>query len=93
MPNAGKPDQHQGRQAQSQAANQHQTDEPGEGNHAADRRYREATERFIKEGNVEPAAKEARRAVDDQRENEELQEAERIGRSRAADTDGQDKSG
>ena len=51
-------------------------DEVGEGNHDADRRYREATEKYVKSGAVEPAAKEARRAIDDPRQREELKKAE-----------------
>jgi hypothetical protein len=61
------------------------TDEPGEGNRQADRRYRDATRKFVDSGAVEPAAKEARRAVDDERERQELQEAEKIGKSHRAD--------
>jgi hypothetical protein len=60
---------------------------PGEGNRAADRRYREATEKFVAEGRVEPAADEARRAMDDPDEREELERAEEIGRSRAREHD------
>ena len=61
------------------------TDEPGEGNREADRRYREATRKFVDSGAVEPAAKEARRAVDDPAEREELKEAEKAGKSHRAD--------
>lgn len=57
----------------------------GEGNRTADRRYREATEKFIAEGKVAQAADEARRALDDEDEREELERAERVGRARAAD--------
>jgi hypothetical protein len=64
-----------------------EADEPGEGNRAADRRYREATERFVKEGNVDEAAAEARRAVDDPDERRDLEQAERAGKSHAADKD------
>jgi hypothetical protein len=59
-----------------------QGEEPGEGNHEADRRYREATERFVKQGGVEPAADEARRAIDDDKQRKDLEEAEQAGRSR-----------
>lgn len=62
-------------------------EEPGEGNRAADRRYREATKHFIDEGRVGPAAEEARRAVEDEKERRDLEEAEEIGRSRAAEHD------
>jgi hypothetical protein len=64
------------------------TDEPGEGNREADRRYRESTRKFVDSGAVEPAAKEARRAVDDEREREALKEAEKIGKSHRADVVG-----
>jgi hypothetical protein len=59
-------------------------DEVGEGNHAADQRYREATERFIAEGKVAPAAAEAVRALDDKKERRALEEAEARGRAPAA---------
>jgi hypothetical protein len=58
-------------------------DEIGEGNHDADRRYREATERFVKSGAVEPAAQEARRAVEDPTEGEDLKKAEDEARHHA----------
>lgn len=64
------------------------TDEPGEGNREADRRYREATRKFVDSGAVEPAAKEARRAIDDPAEREELNEAENAGKSHRADVVG-----
>ena len=63
-----------------------ESDEPGEGNRKADRRYREGVERFVADGGVDPAAREARRAVDDD-DRVELEEAERIGRSRAKEHD------
>ena len=59
------------------------TEEIGEGNHAADRRYREATETFIAEGKVAAAAREAQRAVEDEREGRELKQAEERGRAPA----------
>ena len=62
-------------------------DEPGEGNHDADRRYREATDRFVKSGAVDPAAKEARRAIDDPKQREDLKKAEEVGKSHRADLD------
>jgi hypothetical protein len=62
-------------------------EEPGEGNHEADRRYRDATKRFIDEGKVEPAAKNARHAIDDDKERAELEKAEELGRARAAEHD------
>jgi hypothetical protein len=60
-------------------------DEPGEGNREADRRYRDSTEKFVKSGAVEPAAKEARRAIDDPKQREDLKKAEDIGKSHRAD--------
>lgn len=63
-------------------------DDPvGEGNQAADRRYREATRQYIAEGKVARAADEASRALDDEKEREELERAEREGRSRAKEHD------
>jgi len=59
----------------------------GEGNRSADRRYREATQRYVADGKVAHAADEARRAVDDEDEREELEAAERAGRSRAKEHD------
>jgi hypothetical protein len=56
-------------------------EDPGEGNRQADRRYRDATEKFVAGGGVEPAADEARRAVDDEDERRDLDAAERIGKS------------
>jgi hypothetical protein len=64
------------------------SDEPGEGNREADRRYRDATRKFVESGGVEPAAQEARRAVDDPEEREELNEAEKAGKSHRADVVG-----
>jgi hypothetical protein len=61
------------------------TDQPGEGNRDADRRYRDATKRYVESGAVEAAAKEAARAVDDPREGKDLKEAETIGRSHSRD--------
>ena len=60
---------------------------PGEGNRAADRRYREATEKFVADGKVPEAAEEARRAIENPGEREELERAEEIGRSRAKEHD------
>jgi hypothetical protein len=57
----------------------------GEGNHEADRRYREDTERFIASGKVDEAAQEAKRALVE--EGEELEAAEAEGRSRVAEED------
>ena len=65
-----------------------QSDKPGvkgEGNHEADRRYREATKRFIAGGHVEEAAEEAKRALAE--DPEELEAAEAEGKSRMAEED------
>ncbi|HEX2660787.1 MAG TPA: hypothetical protein VHU40_21045 [Polyangia bacterium] len=63
--------------------NQADTEEIGEGNQAADRRYRKATETFIAEGKVDAAAREAQRAVEDEGERRELERAEEKGRAPA----------
>lgn len=57
----------------------------GEGNYDAARRYREKTERFIKDGRVDEAARNAAPRSDD--EAAELDEAEAAGRDRAAEED------
>jgi hypothetical protein len=57
----------------------------GEGNHEADRRYREETERFIASGRVDEAAREAKRAVEE--DEGELEAAEKAGRARVAEED------
>lgn len=57
----------------------------GEGNHAADQRYRDETKRFIASGRVEEAAREAEAALES--EGEELAAAEAEGRARAAEED------
>jgi hypothetical protein len=46
----------------------------GEGDREADRRHRKASERFAAEGDVQPAAEEARRALEE--DPEDLEEAE-----------------
>jgi hypothetical protein len=51
----------------------------GEGNKSADRRYRKATEEFVKSGRVPGKAQEAADDLDTA-EGEELREAERKGR-------------
>lgn len=48
----------------------------GEGDHEAGRRYQEQTERFREEGKVEPAAREAKEAVEGP-EGTELENARR----------------
>jgi hypothetical protein len=55
-------------------------DEIGEGNHDADRRYRDATEEYVKSGRPDPAGREAQRSMDDERERRDLEEAERRAR-------------
>jgi hypothetical protein len=62
-----------------------QVPEKGEGNHEADREYRERTERFVASGRVDDAATEAKRALDE--EGEELEAAEAAGRARIAEED------
>jgi hypothetical protein len=61
------------------------TEEIGEGNHAADRRYREATEKFIADGKVDGAAREAQRAIEDEREGRELKRAEESAKKGATE--------
>ncbi len=55
-------------------------DEVGEGNRDADRRYREATEEYVKSGRPDSAGREAQRSMDDDRERRDLEEAERRAR-------------
>jgi hypothetical protein len=57
----------------------------GEGNHEADRRYREDTKRFVDSGRVEDAARQAKQAVEE--DPDELEEAEEVGKSRIAEED------
>ena len=59
--------------------------EKGEGNHAADQRYREETKRFIASGRVEQAAEDAKQALEE--DGEELAAAEKEGRSHVAEED------
>jgi hypothetical protein len=61
--------------------------EKGEGNHSADRRYRDETRRFIDSGRVDEAAQEAKRALDEDRDALEAAEAE--GKSHIAEEDPQ----
>ncbi len=58
---------------------------PGEGDRESDRRYREDTEAFVKEGKVKEAADKARN-MSEQEKRESLT-AEEIGKSRARDED------
>ncbi len=55
-------------------------DEIGEGNHDADRRYRNAAEEYVKSGRPDAAGKEARRALDEESERREMEAAERRAR-------------
>jgi hypothetical protein len=67
-------------------ANEDQKADPkGEGNHEADRQYREATKRFVAGGRVEEAAEEAKRALAE--DPDELEEAEEEGKARIAEED------
>jgi len=52
----------------------------GEGNRSADRRYRESAVRHVQSGRSEPAAEDARRAVEGD-EAEELRRAEQEGKA------------
>jgi hypothetical protein len=54
----------------------------GEGNRAAAKHYGEGVKKFIDEGKVEPAARDARKAVDGP-ERDALNRAEEQGRSHA----------
>lgn len=67
------------------ASDKDQVPAKGEGNHEADRRYREDTKRFIASGRVDDAAREAQRAVEE--DAEDLEAAEQEGRSRVAEED------
>jgi len=62
-------------------------EDAGEGNRTADRHYREATERYVADGKVDHAAREAERALGDEAERREMERAEEIGRSRAKEHD------
>ncbi|WP_437832822.1 hypothetical protein [Sorangium sp. So ce1153] len=65
------------------ASQQNQSaDVEGEGNHTADRRYREGVERSVKGGKIEEHAEEAASALDGPEGDElrEAQEATRHGR-------------
>ncbi len=73
------------------ANEQDRVPEKGEGNHEADRRYREATKRFVESGEVEEAAREAQRSLDE--DEEQLEAAERVGRSHIAEEDPEVKKG
>jgi hypothetical protein len=53
----------------------------GEGNRTADRQYRENVSRHVKSGESEPAAEDAKRALEGE-EGDDLREAEREGKAR-----------
>ncbi len=55
----------------------------GEGSRTAAKEYNDATRKFVESGKVEPAAKDAERAIEGE-EAEELKRAEDTGRSHAA---------
>ena len=58
----------------------------GEGNRTAARVYNEATENFAKSGRVQEQAERAKKAVDSE-EKAELDEAERVGKSKTRGED------
>jgi len=58
----------------------------GEGNRTAARIYNKATERFAKSGRVKPQAERARKAIEGN-EKRDLEQAERLGQSKARDED------
>jgi hypothetical protein len=60
----------------------------GEGNHTAAGQYNEAQKKFAKSGKVDPAAKDAARAVDGS-EASELRKAEEIGKGHSHGEDPQ----
>ncbi len=63
----------------------------GEGNHTAAKQYNDAQKRFAASGKVEPAAKDAARAVDGP-EGPDLRKAEEIGKRHAHGEDPQVKN-
>ncbi len=65
-------------------------DQKGEGNVEADRRYREKTTEFARSGKVEPAAREAKEALDGP-EGEELERARRESGAHEPETHGPEK--
>ena len=60
----------------------------GEGSYSGTKQYNEKTAEFLKSGKVDKAAKEARQAIDGD-EKEELEAAEKEGKSRSK---GEDRS-
>jgi hypothetical protein len=63
----------------------------GEGNHTAAKQYNDAQKRFAESGKVEPAAKDAARAVDGP-EGRDLRDAELLGKRHAHGEDPQVKN-
>jgi hypothetical protein len=66
-----------------QREKQEQEQEYGEGNYKAGREYQEAVTRTSGTKKSERAAKAAKKALEDPETRRELEEAERIGKSRA----------
>jgi hypothetical protein len=58
----------------------------GEGNHTAARAYNDEQHRFAQSGKVQPAAEDARKAVESA-EGKELRNAERLGKAHAKGED------
>lgn len=79
-PSDPKQDQRTGQSPQQPSANA-SADMQGEGNYDAARRHRSSTERFIEQGKVEQAAKDA--APDSPAEAQDLKAAEQAGRRHA----------
>jgi hypothetical protein len=61
-------------------------DNQGEGNREADRKYRQAATDHAQSGRSEQAARDAERALENDGEAAELEEAEEEGKSRAQST-------
>jgi len=59
----------------------------GEGNRTAAREYNQAQQRFVKSGQVDEKAREAKRDLERNSIRHELEDAEMIGRSHAAKED------
>jgi hypothetical protein len=55
----------------------------GEGDYESGRKYQEKTKEFVKSGKVPDAAEKAKKAVEDDEENAELEKAKEKGRSKA----------
>jgi hypothetical protein len=61
----------------------------GEGNRTAAREYNQAQQRFVKSGKVDEKAREAAHDLDDEKIRRELEHAETVGKSHAAEEDPQ----